>query len=112
MFEAALTAYLQENVIWALIVLDAAYGHEGSSIGYTIPCVQDFVKKFDEKFGKDGSKLVKMPLKDFNSTFNQLYDGMRVGLNKSTGAGLLKDYSPWLNTFQANNFSDSMEVPG
>lgn len=74
--------------------------------------VQEHVKKFDDKFGEDGSKLVKMSLKDFNNKFQPIYDGMRGGLSKSTGAGLLKEYSPWLSNFQANNFSDSIEVPG
>ena len=73
---------------------------------------QDYLKKIEERFGKDGSKLFKMAGKDFINQFNMLYESMKVGLNKTTGAGLLKDYSPWLSNFQANTYSEIIEIPG
>lgn len=70
------------------------------------------MKEMDEKFGRDGSKLLKMKGKDFNEQFNLLFVPMKAGLDKTTGRGLLKEYSPWLHTFQANAHSESIEVPG
>ena len=70
------------------------------------------MKKLEDMFGRDGSKLAKMKLAELNSHFNPLFDLMRVGLNKSTGRGLLKEYSPWLHNFQANMYPESIEIPG
>ena len=70
------------------------------------------MKKFEEKFGKDGSKLFNMKGKDFIEQFMMIYENMKVGLGKTTGAALLKDYSPWLHDFNANNYSETLEVPG
>ena len=77
---------------------------------YTLP--QDYVKKLEDIFGRDGSKLAKMKLAELNSHFNPLFESMRVGLNKTTGKGLLKEYSPWLHNFQANVYPESIEIPG
>ena len=53
-----------------------------------------------------------MQPKEFTNFYNSLYDLMRPGLNKTTGPGLLKDYSPWLQNFQANEYSEAIEIPG
>lgn len=74
--------------------------------------LQDYVKKLEDMFGRDGSKLAKMKLAELNSHFNPLFELMRVGLNKTTGKGLLKEYSPWLHNFQANMYLESIEIPG
>ena len=74
--------------------------------------LQDYVKKLEDMFGRDGSKLAKMKLSELNSHFNPLFESMRVGLNKTTGKGLLKEYSPWLHNFQANMYLESIEIPG
>ena len=70
------------------------------------------MKKVEEKFGKDGAKLHKMALKDFTSLYTSLFEQMRPGLNRTTGAALMKDYSPWLQSFQANQYSEVIEIPG
>jgi hypothetical protein len=53
-----------------------------------------------------------MQPKDFTNFCNSLFDQMRPGLNRTTGPGLLKDYSPWLQNFQANQYSEAIEIPG
>ena len=70
------------------------------------------MKKLEDKFGRDGSKLAKMKATEFNNHFNMLFESMRAGLNKTAGAGLLKEYSPWLHNFQANAYAESIEIPG
>ena len=74
--------------------------------------IQDFLKKIEEKFGKDGAKLHNMQLKDFTNFYSSLFEQMKMGLNKTTGAALMKDYSPWLQNFQANQYSKTIEIPG
>ena len=65
-----------------------------------------------EKFGEDGANLKKMDTKQFN-IINEKFGGrMKEALNKTTGPRLMKDYSPWLNSFQANQHSDVIEIPG
>lgn len=49
---------------------------------------------------------------DFSSHVTKLFDQMKPVLTKTTGAGLLKDYSPWLAAFQANHYSEHIEIPG
>lgn len=70
------------------------------------------MKKIEERFGKDGAKLHNMQLKEFTTLYNSLFDQMRTGLNKTTGAALMKDYSPWLQNFQATQYSQVIEIPG
>ena len=77
-----------------------------------IVLLKEFLKKIEEKFGKDGAKLHKMTNKEFTAFCNSLFDQMRPGLNKTTGAALMKDYSPWLQNFQANQYSEVIEIPG
>ena len=37
---------------------------------------------------------------------------MRQSLRKQEGHNLLKEYSPWLESFQSSDYSHSIEVPG
>ena len=57
-------------------------------------------------------KLLQMKSKDFAGATKVLYDGMRQNLMKSSGPGLLKEYSPWLQNFQANSYAETIEIPG
>ena len=63
-------------------------------------------------FGKNAEKLVKMKLKEYDQQMVQLQDGMKAGLKRCEGAGLLKDYSPWLQNFQSTNYHFTIEIPG
>lgn len=73
---------------------------------------KDYVKQVDEKFGRDGSKLLKMKLSDFIKLSGEVNDAMRSSLLKTTGDSLLKNYSPWLHNFDSTCTSRSIEVPG
>lgn len=82
---------------------------------HCIVVVQEHLKRIEKEFGgKDGTKLLKMPHKTFGNVCKEMFDGMRPTLNKSSGPGLLKDYSPWLYTFHTNSYTyaESIEVPG
>ena len=70
------------------------------------------MKKIEDKFGKDGAKLHKMQAKEFTNLCSSLFEQMRNGLNRTTGSALLKDYSPWLQNFQANQYYEAIEIPG
>ena len=70
------------------------------------------MKKVDTAFGKSGDKLVKMKLREYDQQINQLQEGMKHGLKKCEGAGLLKEYSPWLQNFQSSSYQFTIEVPG
>lgn len=37
---------------------------------------------------------------------------MRDSLNKHSGSALLKDYSPWLDSFQQDDHPIAIEIPG
>ena len=41
-----------------------------------------------------------------------LYDNMKQSLRKQEGQNLLKEYSPWLDSFQASDYTQTIEVPG
>ena len=77
---------------------------------------QDHLKKIEKEFGgRDGAKLVKMAPKAFAAACKELFDGMRPTLNKCSGPGLLKEYSPWLHNFHTSSsdlYTDTIEVPG
>ena len=74
---------------------------------------QENVKEIEKRFGgRDGQKLLQMTPKDFAAATRELNEGMRTKLSKSQGSGLLKDYSPWLHGFQANSYTETLEVPG
>lgn len=79
-------------------------------------CTQEHLKKIEKEFGgRNGVKLVKMAPKNFATACKELFDGMRPTLNKSSGPGLLKEYSPWLHSFHtssSDHYSDTIEVPG
>ena len=74
--------------------------------------VQDNLKKIEQRFGKEGQKLRQMKPKEFTDACGWLYQDMKTRLDKTSGAALLKDYSPWLNSFQASNYADTIEIPG
>ena len=65
-----------------------------------------------EKFGKGGANLKKMDIKQFKSIADDFGERTKKELNKTTGSRLMKDYSPWLSNFQANLYSDVLEIPG
>ncbi len=73
---------------------------------------QDHNDLINQKFGKKGSKLANMSLKDFRSALDDLVGKMRPNLNKITGQRLLKDYSPWLSDFHAYQYTETIEIPG
>ncbi len=73
---------------------------------------QDYIRKLDDACGKDGSKLCSMKAASFSSVVGKLFDQMKPGLNKIKGAGLLKEYSPWLAGFQGNHYPEHVEIPG
>ena len=70
------------------------------------------MKKIETMFGKDGSKLPQMPPKKFAEAFNKLNEAMKTQLARAAGQGLLKEYSPWLSSFQPTNYGDRIEIPG
>ena len=74
--------------------------------------LQDYFKKVEAVFGRNGDKLLKMKLKEYDQQMALLQDGMKTGLKKCEGAGLLKDYSPWLQSFQSTNYQFAIEIPG
>ena len=54
-----------------------------------------------------------MTTKDFSAAYKDIFEGMRTNLMKSSGPGLLKEYSPWLHAFHTNNsYTETIEVPG
>ena len=73
---------------------------------------QAYRETIEKKFGKDGSKLISMSIINFNKIVQRLNEDMRVTMQKGSGSGLLKDYSPWLASFQANQYPQQIEVPG
>lgn len=48
----------------------------------------------------------------YKSAVNEVFGIMRGNLKKQEGSALLKEYSPWLETFQQEDYSQSLEVPG
>ena len=48
------------------------------------------------------------------SNFNKIVQGLNGDMlvKMQGGRGLLKDYSPWLASFQANQYPQQIEVPG
>lgn len=73
---------------------------------------QAYRETIENKFGKDGSKLISMSISYFNKIVQNLNVDMREKMQKGSGSGLLKDYSPWLASFQANQYPQQIEVPG
>ena len=73
---------------------------------------QAYRATIESKFGKDGAKLISMSITNFNKIVQSLNGDMRDKMQKVSGSGLLKDYSPWLAAFQANQYPQEIEVPG
>ncbi|XP_064405997.1 DNA-dependent protein kinase catalytic subunit-like isoform X2 [Halichondria panicea] len=73
---------------------------------------KDYIRKLDDACGEDGRKLCSMKAASFNSVVGKLFEQMKPGLNKIKGAGLLKEYSPWLAGFQGNHYHEHVEIPG
>jgi DNA-dependent protein kinase catalytic subunit len=76
---------------------------------------RDHLKKIEKEFGgKSGEKLLKMAPKTYAAACKEMFDGMRPALHKSSGTGLLKEYSPWLHSFHTNSYmyAETIEVPG
>ncbi len=71
---------------------------------------QDWQKKFDAAFGKDGSKIIGMPYKMFCGLFGKLYTDMNA--KKRNHPGNLKEYSTWFGNFQQLNYDMELEIPG
>lgn len=65
-----------------------------------------------KNFGADGSRLLKMDTKQFKSLATRFNDRFQGSLRKTTGRRLLKEYSPWLSSFQGDQYSQSIEIPG
>ncbi|KAG0339299.1 hypothetical protein BG004_006877 [Podila humilis] len=95
------------------LILDSGNPHLGS-------IAKAFAAKFGAKLetlcGKDGSRLADISNKDFNTQIlkfcrNEIL-GKDVLPRKSGDADLLKSYSPWLQSFQSSDHSESIEIPG
>ena len=84
------------------------------SLRLRLSWLQNYLKKMEEVFGSDGGRLAQMKMAEFNSQCGRLYDSMKKGLNERlhSGSALLKDYSPWLQEFQADAHPTTLEVPG
>ena len=65
-----------------------------------------------KQFGRDGSLLRQMDNKVFKSVLQKFNERFQGSLKKTTGPRLLKEYSPWLSTFQGNQYSQHIEIPG
>lgn len=46
------------------------------------------------------------------TAFNDVYNIMRESLNKLSSSALLKDYSPWLDSFRQDDYQQVLEIPG
>lgn len=72
--------------------------------------LQNYLKEVEKKFGREGSNLLTMTLNGYSAVVNDLFEKMKKGM--SHGPALLKDYSPWLDAFQASNHHEALEIPG
>ncbi|KAM4719019.1 DNA-dependent protein kinase catalytic subunit isoform 2-T2 [Anableps anableps] len=72
--------------------------------------IQKFSKDVEKLFGPNGSNIFeKRKNKNFVQQVNKLAESMR-GFQKEPGN--LKQYSPWLSGFKADQFSNGLEIPG
>ena len=86
---------------------------QGSNHTYiNIMHFQDNIGELLKKFGKDGSLLLKMDLREYKSVLGKIHDRFQGSLRKTTGNRLLKEYSPWLSGFQGNQHLQTIEIPG
>lgn len=70
---------------------------------------QDFGKEFDKHFGKGGSKLPGMKLRDFTDITDSLF--YKMGRD-SKPPGNLKECSPWMSDFKIEFLRSELEIPG
>ncbi|XP_029779032.1 DNA-dependent protein kinase catalytic subunit [Suricata suricatta] len=71
--------------------------------------IQTFGKEFDKYFGKGGSKLPGMKLRDFTDVTNSLLSKMH---RDSKPPGNLKECSPWMSDFKVEFLRNELEIPG
>nr|XP_025866827.1 DNA-dependent protein kinase catalytic subunit isoform X2 [Vulpes vulpes] len=71
--------------------------------------IQVFGKEFDKHFGKGGSKLPGMKLRDFGSITDSLFYKM---CKDSKPPGNLKECSPWMSDFKVEFLRNELEIPG
>ncbi|XP_036089192.1 DNA-dependent protein kinase catalytic subunit [Rousettus aegyptiacus] len=71
--------------------------------------IQAFGKEFDEHFGRGGSKLPTMKLRDFNDITSSLLSKM---CKDSKPPGNLKECSPWMSNFKVEFLRNELEIPG
>ncbi|XP_044101560.1 DNA-dependent protein kinase catalytic subunit isoform X1 [Neovison vison] len=71
--------------------------------------IQDFGKEFDKHFGKGGSKLPGMKLRDFTDITDSLF--YKMGRD-SKPPGNLKECSPWMSDFKIEFLRNELEIPG
>ncbi|XP_063114601.1 DNA-dependent protein kinase catalytic subunit isoform X3 [Cavia porcellus] len=71
--------------------------------------IEAFGKEFDKHFGKAGSELLKMKLRDFNAIVDTLLFKMK---KDAKPPGNLKEFSPWMSEFKVEFLRDELEVPG
>ncbi|XP_077622037.1 DNA-dependent protein kinase catalytic subunit [Crocuta crocuta] len=71
--------------------------------------IQTFGKEFDKYFGKGGSKLPGMKLRDFTDITNSLLSKM---YRDSKPPGNLKECSPWMSDFKVEFLRNELEIPG
>ncbi|XP_054451411.1 DNA-dependent protein kinase catalytic subunit [Pteronotus mesoamericanus] len=71
--------------------------------------IQAFGKEFDKHFGRGGSKLPGMKLRDFEDITNSLLSKMDKDLKPP---GNLKECSPWMSDFRVEFLRNELEIPG
>lgn len=62
----------------------------------------------EDKFGKEGEKLLAMKKEAFNALFSKLRDTFKSMDNPTS----LDQYSPWLACFDGLEASQELEIPG
>ncbi|XP_022110995.1 DNA-dependent protein kinase catalytic subunit-like [Acanthaster planci] len=71
---------------------------------------QEWQKKFEAAFGKDGTKVIDMQLKTFSEHYGKLYKEMAA--KRRDPPGNLKEYSTWFSDFQQLSYDRELEIPG
>ncbi|XP_060058172.1 DNA-dependent protein kinase catalytic subunit [Erinaceus europaeus] len=71
--------------------------------------IQAFGKEFDKHFGRGGSKLSGMKLRDFTDITSSLLSSM---YRDSKPPGNLKEWSPWMSEFKVEFLRNELEIPG
>ncbi|XP_072042849.1 DNA-dependent protein kinase catalytic subunit-like [Amphiura filiformis] len=69
---------------------------------------QDYQKKFDAAFGKDGAKIVNMEYKTFHQNITKLNNEIK----RKDSPGNIKEYCTWLSDFQSQGYDRELEIPG